>query len=74
MNRNILVTGGFGFVGGHLIDLLTKADSMDRIHVIDNLSSNPIPHELLLAELGERPNLTYNICSMGYLNEISSHT
>ncbi len=61
---NILVTGGFGFIGGHLIDYLTKKNPTYEIHVVDNLSSNPIPLENLLEELGERPNLSYSICSI----------
>ncbi len=64
MSKNILVTGGFGFVGGHLIDYLSKTHPNDRVHVVDNLSSNPIPHELLLKELGHRPNLTYDTVSI----------
>ncbi|MEO5360029.1 MAG: NAD-dependent epimerase/dehydratase family protein [Nitrospirota bacterium] len=62
--RNLLITGGFGFIGGHLIDYLTKQYPSDRIHVIDALYSNPIPHEMLLNELGPRDNLTYEICTI----------
>jgi len=61
---NILVTGGFGFIGGQLIDYLTKSNPKHKIHVVDNLSSNPIPFEELLKELGPRPNLSYSICSV----------
>ncbi len=61
--RRILVTGGFGFVGGHLIDVLTQ-DNTNAVHVVDNLSSSPIPYSILLAELGSRPNLTYDIASV----------
>lgn len=61
---NILVTGGFGFIGGHLVDKLTAAFPNDAVHVVDNLSSNPIPVESLLEELGPRPNLTYSLVSI----------
>lgn len=61
---NILVTGGFGFIGGHLIDWLTRNYKTDKIHVVDNLSSNPIPYENLLEDLGPRPNLSYSLCSI----------
>lgn len=61
---NILVTGGFGFVGGHLIDQLTTQYLDARVHVVDNLSTNPIPLKQLLSELGPRKNLTYDICSV----------
>ena len=59
----ILVTGGFGFVGGHLVDsLMQKTDNI--VHVVDNLSSSPLYYLHLLQELGPRPNLTYDICSV----------
>ncbi len=61
--RQILVTGGFGFIGGHLIErLLDEPDT--QVHVVDNLSSNPIPYERLLDELGHPGNLTYDISSI----------
>lgn len=62
MRKNILVTGGFGFLGGHLIELLVK-DKNNSVHVVDNLSSNPIPYEELIKEIGNPTNLTYDICS-----------
>lgn len=60
----ILITGGFGFVGGHLVELLLKKEPDAEIHVIDNLSTNPIPHERLLAELGHPKNLKFDQCSI----------
>ena len=61
--RHILVTGGFGFIGGHLIQrLLTDRDN--RVHVVDNLSSNPIPLDALLMDLNYPDRLTYDICSV----------
>lgn len=62
MNK-ILVTGGFGFIGGHLIELLLQ-DESNHVHVTDNLSSNPIPLDMLLDELKHPANLTYDICSV----------
>ncbi|SPC33765.1 GDP-mannose 4,6-dehydratase [Candidatus Nitrosocaldus cavascurensis] len=41
-NSNILVTGGAGFIGSHLVDRLL-ADNLN-IHVIDNLSTGNIAH------------------------------
>ncbi len=63
MTKEILVTGGFGFIGGHLIERLLS-DENNRVHVVDNLSSNPIPLENLLKELGTTTNLTYDIKSI----------
>jgi len=61
--KHILVTGGFGFIGGHLIErLLRQPDT--HVHVVDNLSSNPIPYEQLLAELGDPGNLSYDLMSV----------
>jgi UDP-glucose 4-epimerase len=68
MGKRILVTGGFGFVGGHLIEMLLKEESSNRVHVVDNLSTNPVPHERLLLELseaiGETDRLTWDLCSI----------
>ncbi len=61
--KNILVTGGFGFIGGHLLERLV-ADPSNHIHVIDDLSTSPIPYERLLEELGHPENLTYQLLSI----------
>ena len=39
--KQILVTGGFGFIGGHLLERLALEEA--QVHVVDDLSSNPIP-------------------------------
>jgi UDP-glucose 4-epimerase len=60
----ILITGGFGFVGSHLVDTLLKTTT-HQIHVVDNLSSNPLPLERLLTEIGPHSGrLTYDICTV----------
>jgi UDP-glucose 4-epimerase len=59
----VLVTGGFGFLGSHVLDLLTSVP-LQRLHVVDNLTSNPISVEVLLQELGDVPSLTYDISSV----------
>jgi len=56
----ILVTGGFGFLGMHLAEQLAQ-DPDNRLHVVDNLSSSPLPIEALLHELGPPANLTYSV-------------
>lgn len=63
MQKKILVTGGFGFIGGHLIDLLLQ-DQNHHVHVVDNLSTSPIPLETLLEEIKHPKNLSYDICSI----------
>lgn len=62
-NRQILVTGGFGFIGGHLLARLL-ADPRNHVHVVDNLSSAPLPVERLLSDLNYPLNLTYTIDSI----------
>lgn len=60
---NILVTGGAGFIGGHLVKRLT--DNLDNhVHIIDNLSSNPVPLDVLLNDLNHPCNLTYEIAPL----------
>jgi nucleoside-diphosphate-sugar epimerase len=62
--RRILVTGGFGFLGGHLLELLLGRPGVE-VHVVDNLSSNPVAHETLLGELGHPHRLIFDLCSIG---------
>jgi nucleoside-diphosphate-sugar epimerase len=56
-----LVTGGFGFIGGHLLPLL-----LDRgpVHVVDDMSSSPISAGRLLVELDYPAGLTCDLCSV----------
>jgi UDP-glucose 4-epimerase len=42
---NILITGGLGFVGSHLIDLIIERVPDAQITVVDNLSSNAVTPE-----------------------------
>jgi UDP-glucose 4-epimerase len=61
--RRILVTGGFGFLGGHVLELLLDRSHVSA-HVVDNLSSNPVAPETLLRELPDTSRLTYDLCSI----------
>src|SRR6266568_3755501 len=61
--RHILVTGGFGFIGSHLVELLLK-DPDVRIHIVDNLSTSPIELDAYLQQVRYRERLTYDICSV----------
>lgn len=58
--RDILITGGFGFLGSHLVEKLLM-DSENRVHVVDNLSTSPLPLRYLLDLLGNKERLTYDI-------------
>lgn len=61
--RNILVTGGFGFLGSHLVEKLL-AEEGARVHVVDNLSTSPINVEAYVRRLGSPPTLTYDLISI----------
>jgi UDP-glucose 4-epimerase len=61
--RTILVTGGFGFLGSHLVEKLL-AQGGARVHVVDNLSTSPINVDAFLRRLGNPPALTYEIRSV----------
>lgn len=72
MGRSILVTGGFGFIGGYLVELLAK-DKTNSIYVVDNLSTNPIGLDDFMREAGYPENLIYDICSVEeYCKSITS--
>lgn len=69
---NILITGGFGFIGGHLINRLLNDNANGvsdqyrngrHVHVVDNLSTSPVPLDILLSDL-HQPRLTYDIANI----------
>jgi len=60
---NILVTGGFGFIGSHLTETLLKRPHT-AVHVVDNLSTSSIDLPAYLDLLGNPENLQYTICSV----------
>lgn len=68
MANKILVTGGFGFIGSTLIELLVE-DPNNHVHVIDDLSSSPIFIDDYLNVIGNPENLTYEIISIKDLFE-----
>ena len=61
--RTILITGGFGFIGSHLVEVLIKESNL-RLHVVDNLSTSPIHLSDYLKSLGSPARLTYDTCSV----------
>ncbi len=54
-----LVTGGFGFIGSHLVEALLAEER--RVHVVDDLSTSPLPLEAVLDEIGRPDALTYSV-------------
>ena len=63
MEKYILVTGGFGFIGTTLVQLLLR-DPHNRVHVVDDLSSSPILVDDYLNEIGHPANLSYDIMTV----------
>jgi UDP-glucose 4-epimerase len=62
-HKNVLLTGGFGFVGSHLIELLLR-EPETHLHVVDNLVTSPIDPEAYLNRLGRPARVTFDLCSV----------
>lgn len=63
MKKEIPVTGGFGFIGGHLIELLSR-EKANHVHVVDNLSNDPIILDILLGGLKHIRNARSKVFNM----------
>lgn len=64
----ILVTGGFGFIGSHLVERLLEDGH--HVHVVDNLSTSPLNMAEILHLFGdhlfgENARLSFDICDIG---------
>jgi UDP-glucose 4-epimerase len=64
----ILVTGGFGFIGSHLVEALVEKPD-NHVHVVDNLSTSPIELDSYLDALGRPGNLTWDICTVEHYHD-----
>ena len=60
--KNILVTGGFGFIGTTLIELLLNEDG--NVHVVDDLSTSPVVLDYFLDNLKSKDRLSYSLCTI----------
>jgi nucleoside-diphosphate-sugar epimerase len=59
--KKILVTGGFGFLGSHLLEVLVSSPD-NQVHVVDNLSTNVVDPAEFSRAFGGR--LTYDAVSV----------
>jgi UDP-glucose 4-epimerase len=57
------VTGGFGFIGSHLVEQLLQ-DGESPVHVVDDLSSSPINIDRYTAQVPHKECLTWDICTV----------
>lgn len=57
---NVLVTGGFGFIGSHLVECLLNDDDVN-VHVVDDLSSNAVSVNSYVNRIGKSDRLSYDI-------------
>ena len=51
--KSVLVTGGFGFIGSHLVEMLLKKQDV-HVHVVDNMVTSPIHPRLTWSSSGNR--------------------
>jgi UDP-glucose 4-epimerase len=63
MPKRILVTGGFGFIGSHLVERLL-ADRTSHVHVVDSLVTSPLDVGAYVARLREPARLTWDVCTL----------
>lgn len=62
--KHTLVTGGFGFLGTHLLEEISEKSPGAAVHVIDNFSTSPMNLQKTLDSLSVDINLTYENCNL----------
>jgi len=61
--KSVLVTGGFGFIGSHLVEMLHKKQDV-CVHVVDNMVTSPIHLPDYLEQLEHSDRVTYDLCTV----------
>ena len=61
--KKILVTGGFGFIGTTLVDLLLQ-DSYNKVHVVDDMSTASIDINDYISQISNSSSLSYDISTV----------
>jgi nucleoside-diphosphate-sugar epimerase len=61
--KSVLVTGGFGFIGSHLVEMLLKKQDV-YVHVVDNMVTSPIHLPAYLEQLGRSDRISYDLCTV----------
>jgi UDP-glucose 4-epimerase len=61
--KSVLVTGGFGFIGSHLVEMLTKKQDLN-VHVVDSMVTSPIHLPAYLEQLGSSDRVSYDLCTV----------
>ena len=61
--KSVLVTGGFGFIGSHLVEMLSKNQDVS-VHVVDNMETSPIHLPAYLEQLGHSDRVSYDLCTV----------